>query len=466
MDAPAGNSGSIRWLVALLFFSAAGIPDAMAQDLGSISGHVHRPGGDPAAGVAVTAITTTWEFGGSNTVQDDGSYAIGDLPTGTYRLCVGGLSDGVLRQCYDHFNATSPLSQPAYSPIALAVAQHVGDIDFDLARGGTIAGHITDGYSSESFSGLNMGFRIYAEDGEYLDTIDLTTDEAGNYAASGFPDGRYYLLVSAYTIPASDASQVYGSGPCPTNGCDPMQGTPIVIAEGNTRVGIDFTFHPSAVVIGHVRDAGNQQPIANALVTSYVPHSSPFGTTWSEEMTARTDTSGAYQLYTGSDRRFSVQVDAPYVNSVYPNIPCTVVWNCVQQAESVPIPQGGTKTLDFAITRGVALRGRIVTAAHIPLDGNFAIGIKHADGTYSDQPYTDTAGNFVSRGWPTSASDTYYVKVTSWRPFGCFYYLNRVCSADYDPMNSMATPIHLSPGMNEIEIPVLTDDIFFDLFDR
>jgi hypothetical protein len=62
-----------------------------------------------------------------------------------------------------------------------------------------------------------------------------------------------------------------------------MQGTPIVIAEGNTRVGIDFTFHPSAVVIGHVRDAGNQQPIANALVTSYVPHSSPFGTTWSEE---------------------------------------------------------------------------------------------------------------------------------------------------------------------------------------
>jgi hypothetical protein len=183
-------------------------------------------------------------------------------------------------------------------------------------------------------------------------------------------------------------------------------------------------------------------------------------------MTARTDTSGAYQLYIGSDRRFSVQVDAPYVNSVYPNIPCTVVWNCVQQAESVPIPQGGTKTLDFAITRGVALRGRIVTVAHIPLDGNFAIGIKHADGTYSDQPYTDTAGNFVSRGWPTSASDTYYVKVTSWRPFGCFYYLNRVCSADYDPMNSMATPIHLSPGMNEIEIPVLTDDIFFDLFDR
>jgi hypothetical protein len=28
------------------------------------------------------------EFDGSFTVQDDGSYAIGDLPTGTYRLCV------------------------------------------------------------------------------------------------------------------------------------------------------------------------------------------------------------------------------------------------------------------------------------------------------------------------------------------------------------------------------------------
>jgi hypothetical protein len=177
-----------------------------------------------------------------------------------------GLSDGVLRQCYDHFNATSPLSQPAYSPIALAVAQHVGDIDFDLARGGTIAGHITDGYSSESFSGLNMGFRIYAEDGEYLDTIDLTTDEAGTYELPGIPSGSLFLLVSA-TRPALAARS---SIPASTVRMETAASrrTGMIFSQGNTRVGVDFSFSPKASGAGVVRDRNSGSPLGGVEVTA------------------------------------------------------------------------------------------------------------------------------------------------------------------------------------------------------
>src|SRR4029079_1626958 len=116
--------------VALLGLGA--VPTASAAPGGQISGTVTNAGGDPLAGITVTAYASdTGEFGDEATTKKDGTYTLKKLDAAGYTVEYMDNSDNPLyaTEYYDdqaHFEDATPVS--------VAAGQPVSGIDVEAAR--------------------------------------------------------------------------------------------------------------------------------------------------------------------------------------------------------------------------------------------------------------------------------------------------------------------------------------------
>jgi hypothetical protein len=136
--------------------------------------------------------------------------------------------------------------------------------DIAMPVNGSIAGHVEmrlpDGMTLPPIVPTNENIAISDLEGNYVGSA--STDIDGNYAVVGLPAGTYYALASGYGF-----AQVYDGLDCAYN-CQPGDGTPITIAQGEAMQGIDFDPIPNDSIFGRVTDAGDV-PVAGVAIDQW-----------------------------------------------------------------------------------------------------------------------------------------------------------------------------------------------------
>jgi hypothetical protein len=184
---------------------------------GSISGWVTDASGNPIEGLDVSACgyDDPEPFCMGVNTHDDGSYIIGGLPAGDYRVSIFG--SGWAREYYDD---TDRWYEATRVPVTEGLI--TSGIDFDLEPGGSISGRVTDEYGNPL---VNM-------------SMDL---EQGWYGTCADEDG-YYTIVS---VPFGAHNVVAGRDFCGPHTYmeQTIYGVTLTEVEPDV-VGLDFTLYP------------------------------------------------------------------------------------------------------------------------------------------------------------------------------------------------------------------------------
>ncbi len=226
--------------------------------LGSVSGSEVRRGVD---------AQLVWAYGWTDA---DGYYAVEGLPAGTY--LVSAMADdkweGVHRWYRD---ALSPLEA---TPVVLAAGERRADVDIALPLRLAIAGlsGVVRDQRGEPLAGAFI--QVAPAEGTLADGTAGTGERRAAMWAYGYTDtaGAYridWLAAGTYTVYAAYGNaESYGQGWY--DGADrPEAATPVVLAEGEQRGGIDFSLEVRPLygtVYGQVSAADTGAPVARAYV--------------------------------------------------------------------------------------------------------------------------------------------------------------------------------------------------------
>lgn len=360
-------------------------------------------------------------------IDAQGLYDIGRLRPGNYRVCTYGPSSSLRMQCYDHQDSPATQGMQQFEIVVLGDGEVRNAVDFDLAPGATIGGHVRDALTNQPVSAQ---IDIHDVNGQLIGIFDGD----GDYRTGGLAPGTYYVIASTtFGIHAMAPSRyLYGAGPCHTN-CVATDGTPITLAAGETLAGIDFAITPGAIVRGTVRDATTQEPIAgvrvrqlrllNGLIPSHI-----------ETVTA---TDGSYRLYASPGLPFRLHTDgtANAVGVIWPDRPCPR--DCdMTGGQMLAVEQGGDATYDFALARGGTVSGQ--TAVMTPGPIRFSL-FSAATGVAIWQHSVDASGSYVT---PPILPGTYFLTAEGYD--ACQVYSGYPCL--FGAPQTFGTPITVSVG--------------------
>ncbi|WP_313915867.1 carboxypeptidase regulatory-like domain-containing protein [Tahibacter sp.] len=382
-------------------------------------------------------------------IDAQGLYDIGRLRPGNYRVCTYGPSSSLRMQCYDHQDSPATLGMQQFEIVVLGDGEVRNAVDFDLAPGATIGGHVRDALTNQPVSAQ---IEIHDAYGQMISIFDGD----GDYRTGGLAPGTYYIVASTTfginTIAPS--RHLYGVGPCHTN-CMITEGTPITLAAGETLAGIDFAITPGAIVRGTVRDATTQQPLAgvrvrqlhlfNGLIPSHI-----------ETVTA---TDGSYRLYASPGLPFRLHTDgtADAVGVIWPDRPCPRDCDWAS-GELLAVEQGGDETYDFALARGGTLSGQTTAVTPGPIRLSL---FSAATGAAIWQHTIDASGSYVT---PPVLPGTYFL--TADGNGACEAYSGHPCVSSGP--QTFGTPITVSAGQatNGIDFVLDGDRIFRSRFEN
>jgi protocatechuate 3,4-dioxygenase beta subunit len=245
---------------------------------GVISGVAKDLNGVPLAGVQVMVEPTdrndklqVWAYGMTG---DDGTYIIEGLPDGEY--IVSAFAENgwdFVMQWWD--GAESPEDA---TPVVIASGTTTpSSVDFtlDLKIGtAAIAGTVrrSDGTPVAGASVMVMGTDP-ATGGVMNKGGYAVTDEYGNYMIEKAFAGSY-IVYASYWGEDGVGEQWY------LNADDPSKATPVELADGETRKGVDFTLDIRNIfgsVAGRITDRTTGAPIAGAYVEVYSMDADPNG---------------------------------------------------------------------------------------------------------------------------------------------------------------------------------------------
>ena len=311
---------------------------------GSASGTVTDAGnGTPLAGVGVHVATLRAgqfvEVGQAQT-NAAGSFVVHGLAAGTYAaytLNSQGYVDEVLGglPCLGECDALALLG----TPFTVAGTATTGGLGFALARGGRIAGTVSDAGTGQPVR--NASVVVYDGTGRAVQ-FARTVVNGAYQTESGLLPGSYYVAVA----PAPPYRERAFGGEC-VGPCDGLQtvavGTPVAVAGSATTGGIDLPLVRGGVLSGTLTEQGTGIVLAfedvrvvdaQGRTASYA-----FSGSQGEFVLDRAVPAGNYYAFTDTDG---------HADEIFDNVPC--VGEC--SASRAP---GGTA---IAVTAGATTPGR------------------------------------------------------------------------------------------------------------
>jgi len=204
---PPGKTGVVTTGTADLRTQDA-VVDLTVRDEASLSGTVTLAGSG-AAGVTVTATGPDGVL--TTTTDAAGDYSFPLIGDGTYEIAVVA-PDGTV--------AVTPASRSE-----TVAGDDVSDVDFELARLGSVAGTITDD-AGEPIGGVTL--TVTGPDG----TTSATSGDDGQYVFGDLPPGEYVV-----SVVAPDGTAIEG----------PASRTMTITASGDVIIDQDFVLVDSAV---------------------------------------------------------------------------------------------------------------------------------------------------------------------------------------------------------------------------
>ena len=167
--------------------------DAPVKGTAVIRGYVLAAGsGAPIRRAQVRAMSMNAGGGGVTSTDAEGRYEIKDLPGGRYSISA--TKSGYVTGQYGQRRPTEP-----GTPIEIADGMAADKLNFSLARGGVIAGHILDD-NGEPIAGVQVAAMRYGFMsgsrrlmGAGSEGGNDRTDDQGGFRLYGLPPGDYYV---------------------------------------------------------------------------------------------------------------------------------------------------------------------------------------------------------------------------------------------------------------------------------
>ena len=224
--------------------------DFFLTPFGSIEGRVvDEESGLPLDRHRVSAVNESDEIVAHATTDDRGGYTMSVAP-GLYRV-VAESPEHHLSQLFDGIPCPDgPCDVSLGDPIEVKSAETTGDIDFALARRGSIQGIVV-----ARDTGLPIaGAFVFFSNAETLLPEQRVTDEEGRYRfSSGIESASWFVSVGA---PSPYLGALYPSLPCWDLGlqrCDVTTGTAVTVQPG-ADLEINFVLERGSRVSGRIVD--------------------------------------------------------------------------------------------------------------------------------------------------------------------------------------------------------------------
>ncbi len=354
---------------------------------GAISGRVTDEGGNPLANIQINLNPyDANDWGRGAQTQADGSYTIYGLPDGDYRLEARDNDLSAPYYAREWYDDTYRWDQA--QRVTISGSSHPLGIDFALAEGGMIQGHIYDQVSGDPLPDVCLDANRL--DGNAND--GACTDGQGYYAVVGLPYGDYRVAAGGDRQWAgeNDYAQEYYK-----DALYPWDAAPAQISStAQVASAIDFTLEHGGFISGHVQNESGA-PVANLRIAAQVPQ--PWCQDCTEWMTAtNTDANGNYTLGPLPPLEVAVYacVDcnggAPlYYNEYYSD---AISFAASTRLDVVPL---NTLTgIDFILNQGWLISGD-VSVPDGYAKGDLQVDIGRNDGPwYNTGARTDASGHY------------------------------------------------------------------------
>ena len=266
--------------------------DASLSSGGVVTGTVTDTSSNPLQGVYVEIITTgaNPEGVGFTTTGTNGSYAVVDLPAGSYDVCFigssatgGSSTTGYTDQCYDDVSWDGGYSDLGGTAVVVTAGSTRSGIDANLTAGGAISGMVTD-TTSAPLEGVDV--EVFTT-GANPDNVGYgTTTADGSYTVGGLPTGDYDVCFIGSSATGGSSTTGY-TDQCYDDvswdgGYSDLGGTAVVVTAGSTRSGIDANLTAGGAISGMVTDT-TSAPLEGVDVEVFTTGANPdnvgYGTT-------------------------------------------------------------------------------------------------------------------------------------------------------------------------------------------
>ena len=396
------------------------------DQLGRISGTVKNALGQPINFTTVRAYTLNgMPVNSSFATFPNGQFTVVGLPAGSYYLVAS--ATGFKQQAYDQVAFTC-IDNCSFTgtPIAVGEGQSVTDINFVLASGGRIAGHMSDAATEAFLAGIAA--EIY--DASNTLVARASSDASGNYTSdAGLPSGNYFLRTRNNR---GYQDQLHAGLPC--HNCVPSSGTPIVVVDGVTTPNVDLQLVQGSRISGSIRANDRALPnntgflfnvidgpglfvstapsdgSGNYLATRNTTLVNVFDSTGAFVTSTTTDASGNYTTKAGlADGTYYAvtATSAGYINELYGGQSCLPGCNPL---DGTPIQVAGQHVngVNFDLTKAGRIAGTIRDAVSgLPLR-NLWVDVYDGSNTWVSTAYSDSTGAYITnQGLPTG---TYFAR--------------------------------------------------------
>ncbi len=340
-------------------------------------------GGAPLEGICVSAYDPTTDGEGYGSTGPDGTYDIGRLPTGSYRVRFSDCSGG--GHAAEYFDDT--YSYEAATLVAVTVGQTTSGIDAGLAAGGHITGTVTADAGGAPLADIC----VYVEDPDTGAYDSGSTGPDGTYDIGGLLTGSYKLYFydcsgGGYVAEYFDDTYSYEAA------------TLVAVTLGQTTSGIDAGLAVGGHIAGTVTADVGGAPLADICVYAHDPATDA-------GRSGYTGPDGTYdigRLPTGSYQvRFSDCSDGGYLSEYFDDTFSS------GSATLVAVSSGQTTSgIDAGLAAGGHIAGTVTDAASgqpVPYAG--VAVLRTSDFSLVRGAVADPWGDF----WVQVPTGTYYL---------------------------------------------------------
>ncbi len=351
--------------------------DAALEQGAAISGTVTDMGGDPVAGVQVTARLADNQWAGSwNTfTAADGTYLIGELDDGSYKLEFQWGATRTWHGGVDFASATA---------VAVTAAAPATGIDLQIERGASIAGLVTNSV------GVGIPFvqvRVTPTDDQWSSLLNTNTDLDGYYTVNGLAAGDYKIEFDGNQ--EGYLRNWYG-------GANFSEATVLSVAAGENLTGKNAELEKGAAIAGRITGADDGAPIAHAQINLLDPvedWGGHHGMDWAEA-----DLRGYYMMRGIGPGDYKLRFDPSWEN---PGGHTSVFFDGradFDSADVITLGVGESMRADAALPVGGSIVGRVLDPGGNPVaDVNVTV---YTTDTYNwvTNANTDEQGVFSADG--------------------------------------------------------------------
>ncbi|MGH9225606.1 MAG: MSCRAMM family protein [Acidimicrobiales bacterium] len=401
--------------------NTSGINASMAPG-GNIAGTVVADGsGSPLAGICVFPFPST---GGGNisstTTAADGTYTLGGLPVGAYRVrfqdCTGSIDWAV--EHYDNKLDFGPANL-----VFVSASSTVININASLAPGARISGTVVAEGSGAPLAGICVGAPFASTNSNQF---RVTTGADGTYTLAGLAASTYKIRFDDCTAPVEYAVEYYDNKP------DFTSGNTVAVATGATVSGINAAMAIGGAISGSLVADGSGTPLSGICVGVSVPTGGFVGS-------ATTGAGGTYLLAGVAAGSYKVRFDdcvspIDYASEYYDN---KLGFNA---GDTVNVTAGATTT---GINAGLAIGGRIsgtvvADGSGSPVSGICVSPSNTATNSSLFRVTTAADGTFAIAGLAAGSYKVRFEDCSSPIEYAAEYYHNKPDSNSGDVVNVVA----------------------------